>query len=137
MSDNFSAYKAEFDASAYNNMLGITVLERRPGYGKIVLRKDEKTPGGIGGGVHGGVLASMVDTAMLVAMFAEMKEGEVPAGTAELSITYLRQTHGEHIYAEANVIKRGRQLSMVEVDITDDEGKLCARGKVLYAFRTQ
>ena len=75
MSDNFLAYKAEFDASAYNNMLGITVLERRPGYGKIVLRKDEKTPGGIGGGVHGGVLASMVDTAMLVAMFAEMKEG--------------------------------------------------------------
>jgi len=118
-------------------MLGITVLERRPGYGKIVLRKDEKTPGGIGGGVHGGVLASMVDTAMLVAMFAEMKEGEVPAGTAELSISYLRQTHGKHIYAEANVIKRGRQLSMVEVDITDDEGKLCARGKVLYAFRAQ
>lgn len=118
-------------------MLGITVLEQRPGYGKIVLKKNEDTPGGIGGSVHGGVLAAMVDIVMLVAIFAEMREGEVPAGTAELSITYLRQTHGDNIYAEANVIKRGRQLSLVEMDITDDEGKLCARGRTLYAFRGQ
>jgi uncharacterized protein (TIGR00369 family) len=131
----FEAYKAEFDANPYHQSLGITVLERRPGYGRIVLRKDENTPGGIGGSVHGGVLAAMVDIAMLVAIFAEQREGEVPAGTAELSITYLRQTHGEHIYASANVIKRGRQLSLIEVDITDDEDKLCARGRTLYAFR--
>jgi uncharacterized protein (TIGR00369 family) len=77
----------------------------------------------------------MVDIVMLVAIFAEMREGETPAGTAELSITYLRQTHGEHIYAEAKVVKRGRQLSFVEIDITDDEGKLCAKGRTLYAFR--
>jgi uncharacterized protein (TIGR00369 family) len=116
-------------------MLGITLLERKPGYGKIVLSKGENTPTGIGGSVHGGVLASMVDIAMLVAMFAEMREGEVPAGTAELSITYLRQAQGKHIYATARVIKRGRQLSSVEVDITDDEDRLCARGRTLYAFR--
>ena len=85
--------------------------------------------------MHGGILSSMVDIAMLVAMFAEMREGEVPAGTAELAITYLRQTHGEHIYATATVIKRGRQLSYVEIDITDDDGQLCAKGKTLYAFR--
>jgi uncharacterized protein (TIGR00369 family) len=77
----------------------------------------------------------MVDIAMLVAMFAEMREGEIPAGTAELSITYLRQAQGEHIYAAANVIKRGRQLSVIEVDITDDDDRLCARGRTLYAFR--
>lgn len=131
----FAAYKAEFDANPYHRYLGVTVVERGPGYGKIVLAKGPTTPGGIGGSVHGGVLAAMVDIAMLVAMFAEMREGEVPAGTAELSISYLRQTHGEHIYATARVVKRGRQLSHVEVDITDDDDKLCARGRVLYAFR--
>ena len=99
------------------------------------MKKDENTPGGIGGSVHGGVLAAMVDIAMLVAIFAQMREGEQPAGTAELSITYLRQAHGENIYASANVIKRGRQLSLVEIDITDDEDRLCARGRTLYAFR--
>ncbi len=133
--EDFADYKAEFDANPYHQYLGIQVLERGPGYGKIALKKSETTPGGIGGGVHGGVLAAMVDIAMLVAMFAEMREGEVPAGTAELTISYLRQTHGEHIYATAHVLKRGRQLSHIEVDITDDEDKLCAKARTLYAFR--
>ena len=135
MTTKQSAFLDEFDAHPYHKMLGITLVVSKPGYGKIVLKKDEKTPTGIGGSVHGGVLASMVDIAMLVAMFAEMREGEVPAGTAELSITYLRQAQGDHIFATAQVIKRGRQLSSVEVDISDDEGRLCARGRALYAFR--
>ena len=132
---SFEEYRANFDANPYHQYLGVTVVEQKPGYGKIVLKKGETTPGGIGGSVHGGVLAAMVDIVMLVAIFAEMREGEVPAGTAELSGTYLRQAHGENIYAEGRVIKRGRQLSLVEVDITDDEGRLCARGRTLYAFR--
>lgn len=135
MSQDFPAYKAQFDANPYHQQLGVTVIEQRPGFGRIRLLKDENTPGGIGGSVHGGVLAAMVDIAMLVAIFAEMREGEVPAGTAELSITYLRQAHGDEIFADANVVKRGRQLSLVEVDITDSEGRLCARGRTLYAFR--
>ena len=133
--EQFADYKTEFDTNHYHQSLGVTVVERRAGYGRIVLRKDENTPGGIGGSVHGGVLAAMVDIVMLVAIFAEPREGEVPAGTAELSITYLRQAHGDNIHASANVIKRGRQLSLVEVDITDDDDRLCARGRTLYAFR--
>ncbi len=132
---DFADYKAEFDANPYHKSLGITVVERRPSYGRIVLKKDENTPGGIGGSVHGGVLAAMVDISMLVALFAQTREGEVPAGTAELSITYLRQAQGDNIYASATVVKRGRQLSLVEVDITDDDDRLCARGRTLYAFR--
>ena len=135
MTDSFSVFKAEFDENPYHQMLGITLLARSPGYGKIVLRKDERTPSGIGGSVHGGVLAAMVDIVMLVAMFAEMQEGEQPAGTAELNISYLHQAHGEHIYAAATVVKRGRQISFVEVEITDDNDRLCAKGQVLYAFR--
>ncbi|MBD3649406.1 MAG: PaaI family thioesterase [Pseudomonadales bacterium] len=133
--DDFQQYKREFDNQPLHKMLGISLLDRSPGYGKIRLTKDAGTPGGIGGSVHGGILAAMVDIAMLVAMFAEMREGEIPAGTADLNITYLRQAHGDEIIAEARVVKRGRQLSMVEVDITDSEGRLCARGRTLYAFR--
>ncbi|MDG1205844.1 MAG: PaaI family thioesterase, partial [Pseudomonadales bacterium] len=115
MTDAFENYKKQFDLDAYHQTLGLTVLEQTPGYGKIVLKKTASTPGGIGGSVHGGVLAAMVDIVMLVAIFSEVRVGEVPAGTAELGITYLRQAQGENIYAEGRVIKRGRQLSMVEV----------------------
>ncbi len=134
-SNPHNTFIQEFDNNPFHRSLGITLLERSAGYGRIMLTRNENTPTGIGGSVHGGVLASMVDIAMLVAMFAEMREGEVPAGTAELSISYLRQAQGAHIYATARVIKRGRQLSAVEVDITDDDNRLCARGRTLYAFR--
>ena len=37
---------------------------------------------------------------------------------------------------ERAVIKRGRQLSTVAIDIVNDEGRLCSTGQVLYAMRT-
>jgi len=132
---DFATFKRQFDTEPFNEMLGITVLEQRPGYGRICLEKGPHTPGGIGGSVHGGILASMVDIAMLVAIFGGFRPDQVPAGTADLGITYLRQAHGQRIEAEANVVKHGRQLAVIDVDITSDDGTLCARGRVLYAFR--
>ena len=44
---------------------------------------------------------------------------------------------GERVYADATVVKRGRQLAMVEVEITNDAGTLCAKWRVLYAFRAR
>jgi acyl-coenzyme A thioesterase PaaI-like protein len=32
-------------------------------------------------------------------------------------------------------VKHGRQLAMIEVSIVDDKGRLCAKGRILYAFR--
>lgn len=133
--NDFEDYRTEFDNHALHKMLGIKLVERRPGFGRICLTKVPETPQGIGGSVHGGILAAMVDIAMLVAVFSDMKPGVQPAGTADLNISYLRQAHGNHIYADATVVKQGRQLSMIEVSITDDEDRLCAKGRTLYAFR--
>ncbi|MDK1023501.1 MAG: PaaI family thioesterase [Gammaproteobacteria bacterium] len=134
--NDFEEYRREFDDHALHKMLGINLVARRPGFGRICLTKNPGTPQGIGGGVHGGILAAMVDIAMLVAVFSDMREGAQPAGTADLNISYLRQAHGDHIYADATVVKRGRQLAMIEVSIIDDEDRLCAKGRTLYAFRT-
>ena len=129
------SYWRDFNNNAFHKYLGLTLLERRENFGRIQLEKRTTTPGGIGGSVHGGVLATMVDVAAIVAIFGALQPGEQPAGTADLSITYLRQAHGQFITAEATVIKRGRQLATVEIDIVDGEDRLCCKGKVLYAFR--
>ncbi|MFU8817993.1 MAG: PaaI family thioesterase, partial [Pseudomonadales bacterium] len=73
---------------------------------------------------------------VIPAVFTGMREGSVPAGTADLQVTYLRQAHGDWLDAEANVVKRGKQLCYVEVSISNDAGQLCARGRVLYAMRS-
>ena len=134
-SGDFETFKKGFDAEPLHRMLGITLVDQRPGFARICLEKGPETPSGIGGSVHGGVLAAMVDIVMLVAIFSDLQAHEQPAGTADLNISYLRPSLGERIYADATVVKRGRQLAMVEVEITNDEGQLCAKGRTLYAFR--
>jgi|TARA_Y100000310_G_scaffold284482_1_gene307275 acyl-CoA thioesterase len=133
--DQFKENKDQFDRQPLNEMLGITLVERRLGFARICLRKDETTPTGIGGSVHGGILAAMVDIVMLAALFTEVGPEEKPAGTADLNISYLRPAQGKRIFADATVIKHGRQLAMIEVEIIDDEHRLCAKGRTLYAFR--
>jgi acyl-CoA thioesterase len=131
----FESYRRDFDAQPLQRLLGVTLVERRPGFGRICLTRTPATPQGIGGSVHGGVLAAMVDIVMLVAVFSNLSPGQVPAGTADLNITYLRPTQGALVYADATVVKSGRQLAMVEVSISDEKGRLCAKGRTLYAFR--
>lgn len=134
---DFEALKADFDAQPLNRMLGITLVERTEGWARIRLDRGPGTPTGIGGSVHGGVLAAMVDIAMLVPVFSSpWRAGQQPAGTADLSISYLRPVHGAYAHADAVLVKRGRQLAMIEVSITDDQDRLCAKGRTLYAFRT-
>jgi uncharacterized protein (TIGR00369 family) len=133
--EDYESYRKHFDQQPLQRMLGITLVERRPGFGRICLTRTAETPQGIGGAVHGGVLAAMVDIAMLVAVFADLRPEQRPAGTADLNITYLRPAHGRKVFAEATVVKSGRQLAMVEVVIADDESRVCAKGRTLYAFR--
>lgn len=128
-------YFADFADAPFHKYLGISLEEYRPDFARLRLRITPDTPTGIGGSVNGGVIATLIDVAVIPAVFAGLKEGSMPAGTADLQVTYLRQSHGEWIDAQATVIKRGRQLCTVEVSVINDQGVLCARGRVLYALR--
>lgn len=126
---------AGFDELPFHRYLGLTLEERRDGYARLRLTITEQTPTGVGGSVNGGVIATLIDMAAIPAVFTGLREGARPAGTADLQVTYLRQAHGAWIDGEARVLKRGRQLCVVEVDVKNDRGELCARGRVLYALR--
>ena len=126
---------AHFDDEPFHQYLGLQLAEYKPDYSRLRLTKTATTPTGIGGSVNGGVIATMIDMAGVTAVFTQMREGSLPAGTADLQVTYLRQAHGDWIDAEAVVIKRGRQLCTIEVSVINDSGDLCARGRVLYACR--
>lgn len=127
----------DFDEFPLHKTLGFTLEERRPGFARICLRTSTVTLGGIGASVHGGLLAAMVDIAMLEALFPMFERADQPSGTADLNITYLRPALGDRIYAEATVLRKGRQLAVTEVVILDGEGRLCAKGRTIYALRAR
>jgi len=126
-----------FNQVPLHRSMGLELEELRAGFARVAMQTSDFTQGGVGGSVHGGLLAALVDIAMLQAVATMFHNEEEPAGTADLSITYLRPAVGEKVFAEASVLRKGRQLAAIEVDILDFQGELCARGRTLYALRAK
>jgi uncharacterized protein (TIGR00369 family) len=81
---------------------------------------------------HGGVLATLIDTAGSGAVMAghDYNRGS-RLSTATLSIQYLSVAKGEDVVAIARAVKRGRTVHVADADITGvTTGKLLARGQV-------
>lgn len=135
MTESLEQRRARFAAFPLHRQLGLELEEAREGFARIVLITDAVTLSGANGGVHGGVLATMVDVAMLEALLASLGPDDMPAGTADLGITYLRPSRGARVTAEATIIRKGRSLAMAEVSILDGEGQLSARGRTIYSIR--
>ena len=127
--------RQRFDALPLYRQLGLRLEEARPGFARVVMENSPLTMGGVGGSVHGGLLAALVDIAMLEAMFPAFEPTEQPAGTADLSITYLRPVHGPKVIAEATLLRKGKTLAVTEVSILDAEQRLCAKGRTIYVLR--
>ena len=129
--------KLDFNSDPFHKYLGLTLEETAQNFARVKLKIGTNTPSGINNSVHGGVLATMIDMAAVTAVFASMRENDIPGGTADLQISYLRQAHGDWLEAKANVLKKGRQLATIQVEIMNNEGTLCASGRVLYAFKNK
>ena len=69
------------------------------------------------GGVHGGLLATMVDTAMANAVRAALGEGRRGV-TVSLTITYLEAAReGDELVATAQVRRAGGRIVIAEADV--------------------
>jgi len=71
------------------------------------------------GTVHGGVLASLVDTATGSAVRSSTGEEDVPA-TSQLTVTYLRPGDLGPLQVTAEVRKQGEHLTVCEADVEQD-----------------
>jgi uncharacterized protein (TIGR00369 family) len=72
------------------------------------------------GTLHGGVLATLVDTAMGQAVRSSTGKGDVPA-TSQLTVTYLRPGKPGTIVVTARVRTQGEHLTVCEAD-AEQEG---------------
>lgn len=78
------------------------------------------------GRAHGGLIATIADSAMGLAHISTLNEGEQSA-TVELKVNYLRAAGPSRLRATGTVVKNGRTLAYVECDVLDGEGRLIAR----------
>ena len=83
------------------------------------------------GVVHGGAVASLIDSAMAFAIIPLLAPKE-SVTTADLTISYLRPVRAGRMRATAKVIRAGRRLIVVSADVFDSQQTLTATALSTY-----
>lgn len=114
----------------FAKMIGMRLTDMRPGEAEIELemRDELKQPGGI---LHGGVTATLIDTAMAFAVRTYLSDTE-PTATIDLTIHYLRPVAEGKIVYTGRVVRAGKRIFTVSAEVVSEQGKLIATGLSTY-----
>jgi 1,4-dihydroxy-2-naphthoyl-CoA hydrolase len=89
----------------------------------------------IAGLVHGGVFASIAESITSIGTWKAVQERGRTAQGMSNQTSFLRPITGGTIHAVAHPRHKGRTTWVWEVEITDDEGRLCALVRMTIAVR--
>ncbi|TMJ15453.1 MAG: PaaI family thioesterase [Bacillati bacterium ANGP1] len=118
--------------SPYHRLLGLEMVRASPGEvvirmpfrGDLLAGDDE-----IGRYVHGGAIASLIDTAGDFAIIAAVGY-DVP--TIDLRIDYLRPATQGTLTATGRAVKAGRSVAVADVEVVGEDGKPVAVGRGVF-----
>jgi len=110
----------------YFRHLSMSLKEIGTGYSIVELKVSKKHLNPFGG-IHGGVYASITDTAAYWAVYCELDErfGYI---SIDLKIDYLAPTSSGIIITKGRSIKIGKSMFLAEATATDKNGKWLAHG---------
>ena len=95
---------------------------------EIEMRDQLRQPHGL---LHGGVTATLIDTAMAFAVITVLTREE-KASTVDLNVHYLRPHLDGKIFCTAKVVKAGKRLLTVSAEVVNEQGKLIATALSTY-----
>ena len=124
--------------SPYWSLLGLKVKKLEEGWAEIYLPVTGELMQ-MFTIMHGGAAASLLDAAGAVALFNWIDPQKEAVATVELKINYLKPVTREEtgITARGEVIKKGRSISVCQVDISSDSDSHVAVGIGTYTITTR
>jgi uncharacterized protein (TIGR00369 family) len=125
-----------FTVFPFFRLMGFELVDVEPGHARLAMswREDLCQPAGI---MHGGAIASLVDTAiansiLLTPGYMEAKSEGKLIVSVDLRIKYLRPVSAGKIFCDARVTRPGRQIIHTAATVADGEGKEVATGDSIY-----
>ena len=119
-----------------DGVLGFETLEAGPERARSRARVADslKQPYGL---VHGGVYAAMAESLASQATAISVHEGgEIAVGLSNHT-SFMRPVLDGYVHATGRCLHRGSTTWVWEVELTDDDGRLCALSRVTMAVRPQ
>jgi uncharacterized protein (TIGR00369 family) len=127
-----ATFREQMTRTPYIGGLGIVIEEWSPEGARLRLPFDAQLTND-GTAYHGGVVASLVDTAGAAAVWAghDFDKG-VRAATVSLTVNYTGAGRGTDLVADAVCVKRGKDLAFSEIRVADAEGRGVATATLVY-----
>jgi 1,4-dihydroxy-2-naphthoyl-CoA hydrolase len=118
----------------FDGLLGLEILTLSDELvtARVPVRDELKQPAGL---VHGGVFASIAESIASFATWYAVREDGYSAQGLSNQTSFLRPILDGTIHAAARRRHRGRTTWVWEVDISDDDGRLCALVRMTIAVR--
>lgn len=118
------------DSVPFAKLLGIELEEIDVGVATLSfeVKPELKQNHGV---VHGGAIASLIDSATAFAIISLLPPDE-HATTVDLTISYLRPLTAGRAHATAKVLRSGKRLIVVSAELLDDNGTLAATALSTY-----
>jgi acyl-CoA thioesterase len=103
----------------FADLIGLEITDAKKGFSRCELNATPElcNPNKV---LHGGVLFSMADTGMGVALHMGLDRGQHCA-TIEIKIAYFRPVTDGRLVCESRVIQQGRRFAFLESEITNGE----------------
>ncbi|MFP6665423.1 MAG: PaaI family thioesterase [Deltaproteobacteria bacterium] len=122
-----------FKMAVFPSHLGMELEELREDYARLKLpyREEFNQPAGV---VHGGVIASLIDTVVVPAI-GSAYEDRPDLLTIDMQIQYMGAVIQKDMYAEGWVTKRGRSVVFARAEVRDADGRMAATGTLAYTIR--
>ena len=132
MNQTFEDMKEIVRKNTFAQHIGMELLEVTEGYalGRIRLAKQYEN---IYGGMHGGCAYSLADTLSGIAASTYREYVTM----LDASMNYLLPVeHTEYVYCKARVLRHGRKITVVRVELLNDEQTLLIDGSfTFYSIR--
>lgn len=112
--------------------LGLSVIRVEPGRAIVELGVQKRFLH-MQGFLHGGILATVADTAAALALVPMVPRGTRMA-TVEMKINFLERVHAGRIRVVAWIVRKGQSLAVGEADVKDLKGRLLAKSLMTYSF---
>ena len=85
------------------------------------------------GTMHGGLIATLADTATGLSMLTALEAGTTHL-TTSLSVTFLAPGRAGAVTARGRVLKHGRRFGYAEADVVNEAGDLLARATATFTI---
>ncbi|MGH9025648.1 MAG: PaaI family thioesterase [Acidimicrobiia bacterium] len=121
------ALKARAMETPLHQLLGFRFVESDDGSFVVEMPVDEAALNQTGN-LHGGAIATLIDVVggSTAARASAFQPGENTLVTADLHVRYLGRPRGDWVRGKGTVLHAGRSLIVVEVKVTDPEGRVIA-----------